>query len=1091
MNKRIIHTVFERQAMLAPENIAVQQGRHRLTYRQLNEKANALAHTLRGLGLARESVACTLMPPGAHLIASLLAIFKAGGIYMPLDVAFPARNLRQSLLDTGAAIMITGETWHAQAEQFLLSDDNAVQYLLLLKDDGSTGLFERSGDAFRQVALAAQPVDNPTLVNDPKDGNYIFYSSGSTGDGKAILGCHDSLSHFIHWEIKEFGLDASLRSGQLSQHTFDASMRDIFVPLSIGATLCIPPAGAKENLAALVNWLHDERIMLLHTVPSMFRVIAKELLNHPQAAAGIQEHLAYVFLAGEHIYVQDILQWKKAVGENVEFINLYGATEVTMAKTFNRVRELPADAQPSTPVHAGKPISNAAIAVVNDGMLCGIGEIGEIYIITPFITKGYYKNPEKTANAFVQHPLVSDRQETVYRTGDYGRYLAGHNLEVLGRMDDQVKVNGIRVELTAVKQAVLRYVGIKETEIIAHKDAQRQVSLICYFVGAGIDVNALRDFLIDELGRTIVPSYFIALDEFPLTINGKIDKKMLPKPEEILLEDAGYETPEGETEAKLEAMCRDILGMKRFGRKLSFFKAGGTSLKAMQYISRIYKDFGITILLRDVFENDTVEKLARLLQRSHAGGYESIPAIAPAEWYALSHAQKRLWLADQFNDDRLRYNMTYASTIKGQLSIEALRQALHALVERHEILRTTFLLADGAPQQQVKAAGHAALDYTDLTHVEDARERDLLLSDIIRTEFATPFNLQAGPLMRTRIVRLQHREYAFLLCMHHIISDGWSVELLTKELLALYDAIANGRPHPLPPLRIQYKDFAAWQNALLQGEQLQRLEAYWMNQFPTEPMPLEIRTDFQRTANPSSDGNVLLFELDKPLAGALRTFAGEHGATTFMALTAVTALLLNRYTGRKDIIIGTPSATRNHPDLESQAGLYINVLPLKIVMQPAEENFAALLQHTKQVLLDAFGHGLYPYDMLVEKLQVSEQSSALPLINILVQSQQFTGEALPLPDGLQIIGRNERSLTNKVDITFNFVDDGQRIQAAIEYNTALYAEATIERIRNEFLHVAQSALDNSSALLATISLPENEREKEEADSYLQMMMNVK
>jgi mycobactin peptide synthetase MbtE len=1091
MNKRIIHSVFEQQAALAPGNIAVKQGAEQLTYRQLNEKANVLAHTLRRLGLARETAACTLMPPGTNLITSLLGIFKAGGIYMPLDIAFPAKNLRQSLLDTGADFCITDGTWYQHVQQLLLSPGIAVKYLLLLDEDCSFRVFVRTGDGFEPAPVAEASVENPALINDPKDGNYIFYSSGSTGDGKAILGCHDSLSHFIHWELKEFGLQSNLRSGQLSQHTFDASMRDIFVPLCAGATLCIPPVGTKESLPALVQWMKDEGIMLIHTVPSMFRVIAKELLGNAQAAEDVQEHLAYVFLAGEHIYVQDILQWKKAVGKKVEFVNLYGATEVTMAKTFNRITSVPADAQASAPVHAGKPISNAAIAIVNDGMLCGIGEIGEIYIITPFITKGYYKNPEKTAQSFVQNPLVHDRQEIVYRTGDYGRYLPGHYLEVLGRIDDQVKVNGIRVELTAVKQAVLRYKGIKETEIIAHKDAQLQVALICYFVGDNVDVNDLRSFLAGELSRAVVPSYFIPLEEFPLTINGKVDKKMLPKPEEILLQDAGYEIPASETEEKLEAMCREILGMKRFGRKLSFFKAGGTSLKAMQYISRIYKEFGITILLRDVFENDTVEKLGTLLQGSNAGGYSAIPQVATAAWYPLSHAQKRLWLADQFNDDRLRYNMTYASTIKGELSIEILKKALNALVARHEILRTTFLLADGAPQQQVNEAGNAALDYTDITHLDDEREKQTALNTIINTEFSSPFNLQKGPLMRTSIVRIQHREYIFLLSMHHIISDGWSVELLMKELLALYDAFLTNKPGPLAPLRIQYRDFAAWQNSLLQGEQLQRLEAYWLNQFPSEPMPLEVRTDFQRTSESSADGNVLLFELDKKTGDAVKAIAGEQGITTFMVLTAITALLLNRYTGRKDIIIGTPSATRNHPDLENQAGLYINILPLKIMLQPAEDNFISLLKNTKQVLLDAFAHGLYPYDMLVEKLQVSDQSSALPLINILVQSQQFLDDASVAPNGLQISHRNERILTNKVDITFNFAENGSRIQAAIEYNTALYTADTIGRIKNEFLHIAQSALDNKAALLTTISLPESESEKEEAESYLQMMMNVK
>lgn len=1090
MNKRIIHTVFENQVRLTPANIAISANGKKLTYSELNQLANQVAYRLRSLGLQKEDIVSVFAPTGINLIVLFLGVLKSGGVYMPMDIGFAKKQLEYALRETSPRYYLMDKGWSNEVKSLLTESDLNSGYTIVLDENSricesvKTDEWNKPGSNSTETLYIDSHLENLSLVSEPQDGNYIFHTSGSTGSGKAVLGCHDSLSHFIHWEIKEFNIDSDCRVGQLSQHTFDASLRDILVPLCAGATLCIPPDDSKENVAKLVRWIDDEAISIVHTVPSYFRVIAREMVT-----AKASNVLKHVFLAGEYITVQDIVNWQNATGRDTEYINLYGATEATMAKTFHRIKNVTGNS--ANAIHAGKPISNTIVAIINDADLCGPGEIGEIYIITPFLTKGYYKDKKKTKISFVQNPLVKNRKEIVYKTGDYGYYLADQSIYVKGRLDDQVKINGVRVELNEVKEAISLFPGVEETEVTVFKDRYLQNSLVCYLVGKEVNTDLLKIYLGKELNRNIIPSHFIVMSEFPRTINGKVDKKALPAPNDSMRDDDLYEAPLNETELKLESMCKDLLNLNRVGRHISFFKIGGTSLKALQYISCIYREFHLSLNLRNIFENESIAQLAAFIAKADGKSiYEEIPNVAIAAYYDLSHGQKRLWLTDQFQDEKLRYNMTYTSILKGSLNKYILQRVVDTLVQRHEILRTTFAVVDAVPRQKICTVEEwdSENKYIDLRQIENQEEK---LQEILNDEAGFSFDLQNGPLFRVSLIQTENDTFYFVLSMHHIVSDGWSVELIVEELFKLFNAYTRGDEINLPALRLQYKDFASWQNQQLEGDMLKKLESYWVGQFADEPAPVMLPADFTNDNPFFLNGGLISFVIDRALTKKLEEVAANTNASLFMTLMASVKTLLNKYTGQQDIIVGTPAAIRNHPELENQVGLYVNVLPVRTWIRPETDNFSEVVQKVKKQLLGAIEHELYPYDLLIDKLGLTKGSSRFPLINVLVQSQLILSKPEESLEGLTVNDCPLNTLTSKVDITFNFKKTDNGIAAAIEYDAGMFRSSTIQLLIDNLIRIMEIMSMDEHITVAKIDMLKPTNIQAEEDSFHQLMMSVK
>jgi amino acid adenylation domain-containing protein len=1078
MDKKVIHSVFEHTVTAKPANIAIDHAGETITFADLNIFANRLAHLLQKICGFSGRIVNVVVPASIPLVATMLGVFKSGGIFLPVDLTFSEKRLRQIFEETfNEIVVVTPETKDAFMS-FLNSVKLNVEHLIII-DGENIRLYTAIDNELEEVFFDEHLTwsENPALSVNGDSSNYIFYTSGSTGDGKAIEGKHAGLSHFIHWEIKEFGVDDTFRFSQLAQITFDASLRDIFMALISGGTLCIPRAKIKNNPLQLLKWLEKSRITMIHCVPSLFRVLTKELQLNKRKSYDLGQ-LRFMLMAGEILYARDILNWRNAVGNHATLVNLYGPTETTLIKTFYRIPEL--SGNPSEVLPVGGPISNTIIAIIKDGRICKTNEKGEIYIKTPFMTKGYYKNKALTAESFVPNPLASDAKDIVYKTGDLGRYLPDGTIEVSGRLDTQVKVNGIRVELGEVERALLEVDGIRDAVVKAQKADDNIVSLIAYYTGKRTASGQFREALQRILNPQMIPSYFICLKELPLNLNGKVDRKALPLPEDILMGGKEIELPTGPVEETLAAFWREILGYEKIGRNISFFSIGGNSLRAIQLIARIQREYGVNLRIGDIFTQSSIHELAHLVADSLTNDYNHISQVALRENYALSSSQKRLWVISQFGNASASYNMSGVYVFEGSLNTVALVNALNTLIVRHESLRTVFMEDDQGVRQYILPAREAVCPMTrqDLRNETDPVNKARELVTAAATEI---FDLAIGPLVRTGLYQVAGNRWVFTYAMHHIISDGWSMNVLISELLKMYHAFTNGTANPLMPLRIHYKDYAAWQQEQLCGDALKTHKKYWLQQFAEELPVLELPTDYPRPAVKTYNGGVVNHTINSRLTQYLKSLVKEQECTLFMGLLATVNALLYRYTHQQDIIIGTPVAGREHIDLENQIGFYVNTLALRSWFK-GTDSFQDLLQQVKKVTLGAYEHQVYPFDDLIEELQLQRDMSRNPLMDVMVVLQD-TGlqqqHAAPKSADLGITRfEGDENSTSKFDLNFKFIEAREELLMNVVYNSDLYDRSTVVRLTQhleQLLEAATAAPDTALQELNYLTAAEREQ----------------
>lgn len=613
MDKKIIQSVFEQTVEQFPAHIAIEEGEERISYEELNRKANKLAHLLRQRGVEREVVTGIFLPAGIEYVLAMLGVLKAGGIFMPLAVETPQKRFDYLLRKTSPALIISNRAFNSQLQDRAAAAGFAdnLPYLLLSEADDP-----------------ALPESNLPLSSEPDDGNYLLFTSGSTGTPKGILGCHKGLSHFIHWEIGEFALDSAVRVSQFAPTTFDVSLRDMFVPFIAGGTLCIPLQRDVTDSRRLLRWLQEKRISLMHCVPSLFRLLAKEIEHlRPGADDNVLPDLRYILLAGEPLYGSDVIKWRELMGERIELVNIYGPSETTLAKLFYRIRQTPQERGRMIPV--GYPIPNTAVLILKDQRLCHVGEIGEIHIKTPFRSKGYYNDPDLTRKQFIQNPLQPDQEDIIYATGDSGRYLPDRCVELLGRLDNQVKIDGIRIELAEIEQAMLKHSAIEQTVVIPYTTADHSHHLTCYYIERQpVTEDELRKHLREWLPENMHPRFFVRMEQFPLNLHGKVDRRALPKPEELLYQHQRFEPPATALESQLAAIWSNVLELARVGVETTFQHLGGDSLKAMRVVSGVYQTCAVTIRFQDIFPDATVRALARKIEEAQQEHYAEEPSSA-------------------------------------------------------------------------------------------------------------------------------------------------------------------------------------------------------------------------------------------------------------------------------------------------------------------------------------------------------------------------------------------------------------------------------------------------------------------------------
>ena len=773
--------------------------------------------------------------------------------------------------------------------------------------------------------------------------------------------------------------------------------------------------------------------------------------------------LKYILMAGEPLLPSDVKRWTDIFGERIQLINLYGTSETTMAKFAYFVK---ASDQQRRSIPVGKPIEGAAAVVVDKrGRPCPAGIIGEIYIRTPYRALGYYNQPELTREAFIQNPFNNDPNDIVYKTGDLGRVLEDGNFEYLGRLDRQVKIRGNRVELSEIEDVLRGHVAVTDVAVIDREDSAGHNYLCAYVVlGSEVETDALRELVLNHLPDYMVPSAFIVMEALPRTISGKIDRQALPIPGLTRSGMQEYVAPSTDVEKALAGIWTEVLGIDQVGINDNFFQLGGHSLRATQILTRVRAALNVEVPLRSLFETPTVAALAKLIEvklSSKALEADRISVSRP-ELLPLSFAQQRLWFFDQLEPGSSAYNIPVAVRLNGRLDVDALERTLSEIVRRHESLRTTFAVVDNSPVQIISEASDVPLTFIDLSALpENDRETEARL--FVERESRRPFDLSRGPLLRTELIKLSEEEHIVSLTMHHIISDGWSMSVLIREVVALYEAYAKGEESPLAELNVQYADYSVWQREHLHGEVLEGALSYWREQLTGAPRLLELPADRPRPARQNHQGARLGFEIDEVLSEKLRDLSQREGVTLFMLLLSAWQLLLSRYSGQQDIVVGAAIANRNRADIENLIGFFVNTLALRVRIN-ADEDFLQLLARVREVTLEGYKHQDLPFERVVEELQPDRQSGSQPLFQVMFVYQNMPASSHELP-GLtlgQVEMNDDAAVRSDIDL---YLWEGESLRGNFIYSTDLFDESTIAQMSSRLLELLEEITSAPETML--------------------------
>ncbi|RKI51355.1 amino acid adenylation domain-containing protein, partial [Corallococcus sp. AB049A] len=1022
-----IAAMVEAQVHRTPDALAVITPERQLTYRELDAKANQLAHRLRGLGVGPEVRVGLCVERTEDLVIGALGILKAGGAYVPLDPSYPRERLGWLLEDAQGPALV--------AHSHLLS---------ALPETSSTPVCLDSDEE-----LATQPVTKPAVAIHPGHLAYLIYTSGSTGRPKGVAISHGNAVSFLHWALETFTAEELKGTLAATSLNFDLSVFELFAPLSSGGAVVVA-----KNALHLAELPTASLVTLVNTVPSAMAQLLR--LN------AVPPSVRVINLAGEAL-PETLAKQVYAVPSVQKLYNLYGPSEDTTYSTASLV------GRDEVPL-IGRPLP-ATRAYVLDASLqpVPVGVAGELYLAGEGQARGYLLRPELTAERFVPEPYGPPGGR-MYRTGDRVRYRKDGRLEYLGRIDFQVKVRGFRIELGEVEAALRRAPGLKDAVVVAKGEAadKRLVAYVTPKAEASLEVEALKAHLRQGLPEYMVPAAVVVLDALPLNSNGKVDRKALPEPGN-LARSSDFIAPRNDTEAQLAALFAEVLRVERVGIRDDFFALGGHSLLATQVVSRVRAAFAVELPLRALFEAPTVEGLAPKLAgaRSVALGAPPLRPSPREGILPLSFAQQRLWLLDQLQPGDISYNIPTALRLTGQLDVESLRHAFEALVDRHESLRTTLSAEHEEPSQCIQPPSGWELPVIDLTPLPESH-REEEARRVADTEARRPFHLTTGPLLRSTLLRLGHDSHLLLVTMHHIVSDGWSMGVLVREVAAFYEAFSTGRTPVLPPLPVQYADFAVWQRGWLQGEALDKQLGYWKQQLEGAPSALDLPTDRPRPPMQSRQGALVDVRVSPEVSQALKALAQREGATPFMVLLAAWQTLLSRYSGQDDISVGTPIAGRTQAETEGLIGFFVNTLVLRARLEP-QDSFRQLLAQMRATTLAAYEHQHVPFEKLVEILQPARDLSRSALFQVMFSLQNAPMDALRLP-GLSFQSVPVDTRSSKFDLTLTMQDSPQGFVGTLTYATDLFDASTMQRMVGHLGVLLEAIAAKPEATLASLPL---------------------
>ncbi|WP_370640379.1 amino acid adenylation domain-containing protein, partial [Myxococcus sp. XM-1-1-1] len=1012
-----LHALVAARARANPDAVAVEAGAQVLTYGQLDARSNQLARHLLSLGLGTEPRVGLCLTRGLELIVGMLGVLKAGGSYVPMDPTWPEQRRAHVLADAGLSSVLTVDAF---------SEVLPARSRVRLDSDWSV--------------IARQSTDPVSLPESADQLAYVTYTSGSTGQPKGVAVSHRAVLRLAQGLRMATGPEDIVL--QVCAPTFDPHVLEVWTTLTFGARLVVYPAHTPE-VAELASLIIERKVNAAVLATALFDVMQQ---HQPEALAQVRR-----LVVGGDVLPAPRVQERLAQGRSIT--NGYGPTEATVAATQHTLN--PGDV-PGDSIPIGRPLANTQVYVLDAHLRpVPVGVPGELFIGGPGLARGYQHQPALTAERFVPHPFATTPGERLYRSGDRVRWRQDGTLEFLGRIDFQVKVRGFRIELGEVESLLRAHAGVAEVAVVVREDAPGDKRLVAYVAPATVDVEALRVHLRSHVPEYMVPSAFVTLATLPQTSHGKVDRKALPAPH-FTSGAADFEEPRTDLERQLADLFREVLRVERVGRQDDFFLLGGHSLLATQVVTRLRARLGTSLSLRAFFEAPTVARLAEHL--SAASPVTELPPLVPVSRDSgaleLSFAQQRLWFMDQLQPGLVAFNMPAALRLRGPLQVDVLRRAFREVARRHESLRTTFTARDGSPVQRIHAAPeHWALEVEDLSALESPA-REAASERRIVEEAHRPFDLEHGPLLRTALLKLGAREHILLLCMHHIVSDGWSVDVLIREIAELYTALLEDKAPVLPELPVQYADFAAWQRRVLDGATVGAQVEWWRSRLEGAPV-LELPTDHSRPASRSYQGAMHAFRLPADLVTGLESLGRARGATLFMVLMTGWQALLARYSGQRDFTTGTTVGHRERPELEGLIGFFVNTVPLRFQWHE-DPTVATMVQQVKDVALAAFAHQDVPFERVVEALGGERDLSRTPLFQTLFVLQNTPMRA-PSLSGVQVDLLPSATRTARYDLTLSLMERDGALEGQLEYSTDLFTEATIRRMA-EHLGVVLGAL---------------------------------
>jgi amino acid adenylation domain-containing protein len=1061
-----IHDLFEQQVQKTSDAVAVVFEDKQLTYRELNTKANQLAHHLQKLGVGPEVLVGLCVERSLDMVVGLLGILKVGGAYMPLDPAYPCDRLAYMLEDASVPVLLT------QERLVVTLPEHKAKVVCL--------------DADWQE-IAQQSESNFQSKVTPEHLAYVIYTSGSTGKPKGVQILHGALVNFLNAMHLTVGL--SQRDILLSVTTlsFDIAALELYLPLIVGASLVVVSREVATDGTELLKRFSSSGATIIQATPATWQLLL---------ASGWQDSRQLKILCGGEALKCELAS--QLLERCTELWNLYGPTETTIWSAAHKVETLNSASCADGIVSIGRPIANTQFYILDKHEKpVPVGVPGELHIGGVSLARGYLNRPELTSEKFIHNPFSNKAGERLYKTGDLVRYRQDGNLEYLGRINEQVKIRGFRIELGEVEAVLSQHPNVRETVVTVRVDVSQDNCLVAYLVvkqQPSPTISDLRHYLKQKLPEYMVPTAFVFLDTMPLTPHGKIDRRALPAPDTSSFSRSNFVGPRNPIEEILAVIWTRVLGTEHIGIHDNFFDLGGHSLLATQVISRMRQAFGVEIGLQLLFETPTIADLASAIavkralcaitydgaqpiaSLSNAYAFsenegteelKTIPRIANRDSAPLSFAQQRLWFLEQLESNSAAYHIPLLLRLQGHLKVDVLQQSLDAIVAHHEILRTNLIASDRTNVQVIREPRPVELKLIDLQTYPETEQHNVLQHHL-HQEVQRHFNLVEDLMLRGCLLQLSAQEHILLLVMHHIASDSWSIKILAEQLTNLYQLFTNNLPNPLPELPIQYADYAVWQRQWFSGQILENQLQYWKQQLKGASPVLELPTDRPRPLVQSYRGARYDFLIPQSLSQALSALSRQEGVTLFMTLLAAFEILLYRYSGQDDILIGSPIAGRNRVEIEGLIGFFVNTLVLRADLS-GNPSFRELLQRVRSVALSAYTHQDLPFEKLVEELQPERSLSYHPLFQVMFVFENLSAQTFELP-GLSITPMDVNAVTSKFDLSLSLTHTEQGLGGTWEYSTDLFDAGTISRMSSHFQILLAGLGDNPQQRICQLPL---------------------